>query len=198
MEDRISHFSHFSCFSCHFSSTGTDCNNNKPHGPHQIWSHAPTASINQYTWYSSDSSVRIGWYSTTSAIFGTCGSELQRIGAIGHEMLHMLGLPDMLGNPGMGVGIYDIMGMMWGPDGLLYYPGLLAAWSRVQVVWVEATKINSSGQYMIGTAQLHGDVYQIDLADGEYLLIENCQKLFLDEKIPGDGGISFGTSTIIC
>lgn len=89
---------------------GTDCYNNKPHGVHRIWSHATSVPDNQEAWYSSDRSVRIGRYCTTSALFGTCDLDIQRVGVVGHEMLHTLGLPDMLGKPGTGVGIFDTMG----------------------------------------------------------------------------------------
>lgn len=91
---------------------GSDCINGKAYGTHRIWSHATTVGDSQETWYSSDRGVRIGRYSTTSAVFGNCGSELQRIGVIGHEMLHTLGLPDILGNPGTGTGIFDVMGKL--------------------------------------------------------------------------------------
>ncbi len=89
---------------------GTDCYNNKPQGVHRIWSHATSVPDNQDAWYSADDSVRISSYCTTSALFGTCEANLQRVGVIGHEMLHTLGLPDMLGKPGTGVGIFDVMG----------------------------------------------------------------------------------------
>jgi M6 family metalloprotease-like protein len=89
---------------------GTDCHNDKPHGMHRIWSHATSVPDNQEAWYSQDKSVCISRYCMTSAMFGTCGPNLQRIGVIGHEMLHTLGLPDMLGAPGMGVGLFDVMG----------------------------------------------------------------------------------------
>jgi len=52
-------------------SGGKDCNNDKDHGTHRIWSHATTVTDNQECWYSSDRSVRIGRYSATSAMFGT-------------------------------------------------------------------------------------------------------------------------------
>jgi len=78
---------------------------------------------------------------------------------------------------------------MWGPDGSLYYPGSAAPWCRILLDWVTPTKITSSGEYKIEASQLSGDVYRIDLSPGVYLLIENRQKLFLDEKMPGDGGI---------
>jgi M6 family metalloprotease-like protein len=89
---------------------GTDCINGREYGKHRIWSHATSAAENQDVWYSSDRIVSNGQYSTTSAVFGTCGSDIQRVAVIGHEMMHMLGLPDLLRSEGRAVGIFDVMG----------------------------------------------------------------------------------------
>jgi M6 family metalloprotease-like protein len=115
---------------------GTDCINNKTHGDHRIWSHATSVQDNSDAWHSADRSVRIGVYSTSSAVRGTCGSDIQRIGIVGHEMLHMLGLPDLLGRPGTGVGIWDVMGQCWGADGTLLYPSTIGPWCRQYVGWL--------------------------------------------------------------
>lgn len=79
---------------------------------------------------------------------------------------------------------------MWGPDGSQHYPGLASAWCRTQLGWVEPTLITASGKYTIGAAQDSGDVYRIDLSPpGEYLLIENRQRKYLDAMMPGTGGL---------
>lgn len=170
---------------------GTDCINGKTHGDHRIWSHATSVVDNRDAWYSSDRSVRMGMYSTTSAVRGTCGSEIQRIGIVGHEMLHMIGLPDLLGLSGTGVGIWDVMGQCWGADGSLLYPATMSPWCRHYVGWLEPTRINESGKYELETSQLYPQAYQIDVGfpQGEYLLIENRQKLFHDAVLPGEGGL---------
>jgi hypothetical protein len=50
--------------------------------------------------------------------------------------------------------------------------------------------ITASGKYTIEAAQDSGDVYRIDLSPpGEYLLIENRQKKYLDAMMPGTGGL---------
>jgi M6 family metalloprotease-like protein len=84
------------------------------HGNHRIWSHATCVLDHHNSWYSSDGSMQIGLYSTMLAVQGTRGSDIQRIGIIGHEMLHMLGLPDLLGKLRTGVGTWDVMGHCWG------------------------------------------------------------------------------------
>ena len=69
---------------------GKDCINNKEHGEHRIWSHATAVPENQDSWFSSDRTVSIGRYSTTSAVVGTCGSDIQRVAVIGHEMVSIV------------------------------------------------------------------------------------------------------------
>jgi hypothetical protein len=76
---------------------------------------------------------------------------------------------------------------MWGLDGSLYYPGTLSPWCHLQLGWVSTTPITSSREYEITTAQYSGDVYRIDLAQDEYLLIENRQQNLLDAILPGQG-----------
>jgi M6 family metalloprotease-like protein len=72
---------------------GTDCINGKPHGSHRIWSHTTTApDTPEDGWYSKDGSIRLGTYSATSAVEGVCSSHICRIGLIGHEYMHTLGL----------------------------------------------------------------------------------------------------------
>jgi hypothetical protein len=77
--------------------------------------------------------------------------------------------------------------MMWGPDGSLYYPATLSPWCRQQLGWISPTRITTSGEYKITTAQYSGDAYRIDLAQDEYLLIENRQKKLMDVILPGEG-----------
>jgi len=79
--------------------------------------------------------------------------------------------------------------MMWGPDGSLYYPSTLSPWCRQRLGWVEPYVVTTSGEYPLMTAQYSGDVARINLSEGEYLLIENRQKRFMDAILPGDGGL---------
>lgn len=168
---------------------GTDCINNRELGPHRIWSHRTSVSDNRDAWRSSDENYHIGRYATASAVHGFCGNDIARIGVVGHEMLHMNGLPDLLGKDSSGVGVYDVMGMMWGLDGTQRYPGTLSPWSRSQLGWINPQRITRSGVYELRASQTNSDCFRIDLRDGEYLLLENRQKQLLDGKLPNDGGI---------
>jgi hypothetical protein len=80
--------------------------------------------------------------------------------------------------------------MMWGADGSLKYPATTSPWCRRKLGWVEPTRITASGSYSLGN-QLSGDVYRIDVGfpDGEYLLIENREKKYMDSIMPGEGGL---------
>ena len=72
---------------------GVDCINGVDLGTHRIWSHRTSVGDNRDAWRSSDLKYRIGRYATASAVHGFCGHNITRIGVVGHEMLHMLGLP---------------------------------------------------------------------------------------------------------
>lgn len=104
-------------------------------------------------------------------------------------MLHLLNLPDLLGRPGNGVGIWDVMCQCWGADGTLRYPATMGPWCRQYVGWMEPIRITESGKYALGTSQINPEAHRIDLAIGEYFLIENRQKLFHDAILPGNGGL---------
>jgi M6 family metalloprotease-like protein len=95
---------------------GTDCINNKEMGTNQIWSHRSSVSGDLDGWSSKDKSVWLGQYAAASAVHGFCGHNITRIGILGHEMLHMLGLPYMIAvgsSFGYGIGDYNSMAMIW-------------------------------------------------------------------------------------
>ena len=104
-------------------------------------------------------------------------------------MGHMFGLPDMMGSAGGGVGSYDCMGNMWGRDGSQYYPGLMSAWSKTQLGWVEPTVLDTPGTYSIRAAVDRPQVYKIThgFFGKEYLLIENRRRREYDADLNDEG-----------
>jgi M6 family metalloprotease-like protein len=121
-----------------------------------------------------DGTIRVGPYACTSAFIGHENQDMTRIGVVGHEMSHMFGLPDMLGK-GSGVGNFDCMGNMWGQDNTQYHPGLMSAWSRIKLGWMEPTILDKPGTYSIQAAVEKPQAYKITqgFPPGEYLLVEN-------------------------
>ena len=168
---------------------GTDCVNNKEWGTHRIWSHRATVPNEPVYFHSADRKVRMASYATTSGLIGSCKERPCRIGVICHETGHLFGLPDMVGSVGSGVGVFDIMGQMWGVDGSQYHPGMMGAFSKQFVGWIKPQILKSSGVYTIRASANFEDAYRIDegFPDGEYLLIENRQALYFDNLIPSTG-----------
>jgi len=154
----------------------------------RIWSHKWTMPSRLH-WYSSDG-VRVNKYHISPAIWGTCGSNIGRIGVIAHELGHFLGLPDLYdGSGGEGVGSFDLMGNSWGFDGSQRYPPILSSWCKIQLGWATPTVLSSSGSYSLDAWATTPAVYRIDegFPSGEYLLIENRQKEGFDFKMPQAG-----------
>jgi M6 family metalloprotease-like protein len=168
-------------------SGGTDCFNNKEWGPHRIWSHRGYAGDGGFV--SVNGNVRMASYATASGLISSCGSQIVRLGSICHEFGHLLGIPDMVGKSGNGIGTWDVMGLLWGADGSQYLPGMFGAYSRQRLGWAYPQKLTTSGWYRLRTSAIYGDVYRIDagFADGEYLLIENRQAVYYDKNIPSTG-----------
>lgn len=126
-------------------------------------------------------------YNTTS---------ITRIGVICHEMGHLLGLPDLYDTDGSssGIGVWGIMGAgSWGGDGYSSErPVHFCCWSKVKLGWVEPTEIDASNSPVsvpgIEKAGSWGvQKVSCEMADGEYLLIENRRKTGYDLKLPGAG-----------
>ena len=166
---------------------GTDCYNNKEFGPHRIWSHRGYARNGGFV--SANGNVRMGSYVTASGLANSCGSHIVRLGSICHEFGHLLGIPDMVGKSGNGVGTWDVMGLLWGADGSQYLPGMFGAYSRQRLGWAHPQRLTTSGWYRLRTSAIYGDVYRVDAGfpDGEYLLIENRQAVYYDKHIPSTG-----------
>jgi hypothetical protein len=141
------------------------------------------------TWISK-SGIRVNRYVAVPSLWGTGGSTIGRIGVIAHELGHYLGLPDLYGGKGgTGIGSYGMMANSWGFDGSQYYPPMLSPWSKIQLAWLSAKKITTSGRYSIQPSATVQDVYRIDIggSPSEYLLIENRQALEFDVNLPRGG-----------
>ena len=74
----------------------------------RTWSHQWATQ----TWVGQNEDISFRKYVLTSAFWGTCNSEMMRLGPVFHETSHLLGLSDLyhLSSSGyQGVGAYDIM-----------------------------------------------------------------------------------------
>ena len=166
--------------------SSTDCYGST--NAQRIWSHKWTMPSRLH-WYSDDG-VRVNKYHISPSVWGTCNSNIGRIGVIAHELGHFLGLPDLYdGTGGEGVGSYDLMGNSWGFRGDQYYPPILSSWSKIQLGWAIPTVLTSGGSYSLSPWATTPDVYRIDegFPSGEYLLIENRQRMGFDAKMPQSG-----------
>ena len=143
----------------------------------RIWSHS--WFMYDHRWTSKDGKVRVSDYHINPGLWGTCGSEISRVGVIAHETFHFLGLPDLYDTSGGGYGIgdYCLMSNSWGVDGTQRYPPILSAWSKIELGWIDPITISEKGDYTIRQSYEFPDVYKIDVgyAPNEYLLIENRQ-----------------------
>jgi M6 family metalloprotease-like protein len=157
----------------------------------RIWSHKWSI---RPRFNSRRSGVIVGDYHIASALWGTSGSEIARIGVIAHETGHYLGLPDLYDRDGggNGIGSYGAMGNAWGFDGSQKYPPHLSAWSKIQLGWLEAAE-PTQGQNLIEATEIQNptlpQVYKItkNFPDGEYILIENRQRIGFDSAMPQGG-----------
>lgn len=168
---------------------GTDC-----YGAYytdRIWSHKWTLfADNEWT---SAEGVKVADYHVSPAVWGTCGSDIVRVGIIAHEFGHFLRLPDLYdGSTGWGIGNYCLMGNDWGFDGTLYHPPLLSPWCKILLGWATPTLITTPGSYSIEQSCDVPQIYKI--ADGypnnEYLLVENRQSCGSFEDILPQPGLT--------
>ncbi len=152
----------------------------------RIWAH----KWNIEPAWESKQGYQVSRYHTSSALWGTCGSDIARIGTISHEIGHILGLPDLYSG-GSGIGSFGIMGNSWGFDGTQHYPPSFSAWSKVKMGWVEPKTVTTDGLYYIKASQKYPDIYKLSLgySQDEYILIENRQAIDFDSKMP-QGGIA--------
>ena len=93
-----------------------------------------------------------------------------------------------------GLDHFGVMGSSSGNSGDLAWPGHPAAWTRLQLGWVEPITIERDGTYDIRPVEEFPDIYKITTGfqDKEYLLLENRQPIEgdFDEKFFSPGGIA--------
>ena len=116
-----------------------------------------------------------------------------------HETGHFLGQPDMYdtNGGGSGLGSWELMANSWGFGGSQWYPPHMSAFTRLAMNWDNATEITADGVYSVSAAEdasaTHPRIYKIthNFPAGEYLLIENRQKLHFDANIPLAGCVIY-------
>jgi M6 family metalloprotease-like protein len=119
---------------------------------------------------------------------GSC--EPLQMGVLAHETGHALGLPDLYDYAGaaQGAGDWDLMGT--GSHGALHSPAHLSAWSKEQLGWARVEWLKPGQDSLrIPPVQREGTIFRYDLPGprGEYLLLENRQRLGSDSYLPGKG-----------
>jgi len=155
-------------------------------GGNRIWSHK--WSLYSQNW--SSNGVRVYDYHISSALWGTTGSNIGRIGVIAHETGHFLGLPDLYDyGGGNGIGSYGLMANSWGYDNSQLYPPHTSSWSKYKLNWVNPKIAKVSGTYSLRSACDYPDMIMIKegYPGGEYLLIENRQPCGFDAAIRQGG-----------
>eukprot|EP00980_Cylindrotheca_fusiformis_P008001 scaffold1706_cov116-Cylindrotheca_fusiformis.AAC.4 len=160
----------------------------------RIWSHSMGPQMNG-GWNSSSGSYRLGTYAVVSAFHGHESQNITKIGVVLRELLHTFGLPDLFDtsrdDQGGGIGSYSIMSNAWGQGNDGTFPGHLDPWSKITLGWVTPKRIVASGTYSMLPSEYEPDIYIIEepYPEGEYLLIENRQKVLYDGKMwEGAGG----------
>jgi len=79
--------------------------------------------------------------------------------------------------------------MGWGFDFSQNHPGLISAWSRIQLGWVNPIELKESGTYLAQPSLHYDCIYKISYGypEGEYLLVEHRIEESFDDGIGGSG-----------
>jgi M6 family metalloprotease-like protein len=171
------------------SGYGAEWGGNDQYGTNfinRMWSHKWEIPA----WTSAEG-VKVSDYNISPGLWGTSGSQPGRIGVVCHELGHFFGLPDLYDTNGSGQGIGNWCLMAsgsWGFDGSQRYPSHMSAWCKAKLGWVKPERI-LPGTYTALQVELNPIVYRIDTGYpvGEYLLIENRQKIGFDAQLPQGG-----------
>ena len=117
----------------------------------------------------------------------SCGP--MHIGVLAHETGHALGLPDLYDYDGstQGIGAWGLMGT--GSHSARFSPAHLSAWEKEQLGWVRVTWLREGTPVAAPPVEREPHIFRYDLpnGNGEYLLLENRQKIGSDKKLPGHG-----------
>ena len=163
---------------------GKDCLTGAP-PEERIWAHSGIVQWNGET-------IR---YGVASALWGSCGQEIARVGMIAHELGHSLfKLPDLYDKGrGSGVGSFDVMAYAWGRSNDQYYPPHPSAWTKIKLGWVQPTMIKKAGQYTLNPYETNPDVLRIDggFPSDEYLLIEFRKDVGFDKSLGCCGAVIY-------
>jgi M6 family metalloprotease-like protein len=118
----------------------------------------------------------------------TCGPS--HIGLLAHETGHAFGLPDLYDYDGssQGIGAWGLMGT--GSHSAPHSPAHLGAWEKEQLGWVQVNWLaEDDPDFELQPVKRSRTVYRYDAPDGngEYVLMENRQRIGSDRKLPGSG-----------
>ncbi len=163
-------------------------------GPNTIWSHAWSIDPLQLD------GVWISRYACSPELRGNSGTNITRIGVIGHEFGHILGAPDYYDTDGSGsgghytgTGSWDMMaGGTWNNGGAT--PAHHNAYTKTHTYqWASPSILNQPASITMNHAAEHYDsFYRVNTnTPGEYYLLENRHKVGFDAAIPGEGLIIY-------
>ena len=81
------------------------------------------------------------------------------------------------------------MGNSWGFDSSQLYPPTLSPWSKIMMDWLTPTILDKSGRYKLKAIVSNPQVFKVTsgFPGGEYLLIENRQRIGFDLNLPTVG-----------
>ncbi len=131
---------------------------------------------------------------TIQPAYSCTGTAVNEIGVYAHELGHAFGLPDLYSTSSSsqhrGSGNWDLMGTgTWGcQGGSPARPCAMGAWSRKMLGWVDVEVMDPDRDH--GTVRLpptlsSNRVLRLDSGEdsGEYLLLENRQRMGADEAV---------------
>lgn len=129
---------------------------------------------------------------TIQPVTNCAASAINTIGVFAHELGHGFGLPDLygVGSSQNGIGNWGLMGTgSWGCNGSSSErPCHMSAWSKAVLGWADSQTLSPGtdlGTVSLDPVESSGTVYRLDSGDGsgEYLLLENRQRIGFDENL---------------